>query len=114
MNPYAKYLDGQNVRDAIAATPGRLSALIQNLSRAQLHRSPAPGKWSISAILSHLADAEIAFAFRLRQTLAEPGHVIQPFDQEAWGTRYEQLDGHAALNAFIAVRHWNIALLENA
>jgi hypothetical protein len=31
----------------------------------------APGKWSPAQILCHLADCEIAFGFRLRQTLAE-------------------------------------------
>jgi len=35
-------------------------------------------------IISHLADCEIVFAFRLRQTLAEDNPTIQPFDQDKW------------------------------
>jgi hypothetical protein len=59
-----------------------------------------------------LADCELAFAFRLRQALAEPHHVIQPFDQDAWSKPYSSLDGKAALAAFSAIRRWNLALLE--
>ena len=52
------------------------------------------------------------FAFRLRQALAEPYHVIQPFDQDAWATRYSTADAQTALAVFSAVRQWNLALLE--
>jgi hypothetical protein len=48
----------------------------------------------------------------LRQTLAEPNHVIQPFDQELWAQRYATLDGSEALSAFLALRAWNRALFE--
>src|SRR6185312_10142983 len=72
----------------------------------------APGKWSAREIICHLADCEIAFGFRLRQTLAQPNHVIQPFDQELWARTYATLDGAAALAAFVALRRWNLALLK--
>jgi hypothetical protein len=45
-------------------------------------------------------------------SIAEPHHVIQPFDQDAWSKPYSALDGKAALAAFSAVRRWNLALLE--
>ena len=62
-------------------------------------------------MLCHLADCEIAFAFRLRQALAETDHVIQPFDQDRWSAPYGSYDGAAALATFLAVRNWNLALL---
>jgi hypothetical protein len=65
----------------------------------------------VSSILCHLADAELAFAFRLRQTLAEPHHVIQPFDQDAWSSPYASLDARAALETFSVVRRWNVAFV---
>src|SRR5258708_13688594 len=65
--------------------------------------------------LCHLPAGEIAFAFGLRQTLAEPHHVIQPFDQDAWASHYgsASLDARSALDAFSAARRWNIALLNS-
>jgi hypothetical protein len=53
----------------------------------------------------------LAFAFRLRQTLAEPHHVIQPFDQDQWAKPYAAIPAEAALAAFTAVRAWNLVLL---
>ena len=112
MNPYATFLGNRNPREVIEETPGRLTALAGRLGRDGMERSLAPGKWPARAILCHLADCELAFAFRLRQALAEPHHVCQPFDQEAWARPYAALDGDAALAAFSAVRKWNEMLLD--
>jgi hypothetical protein len=78
---------------------------------AGANRSPAPGKWSVREILCHLADCEIVFAYRLRQTLAEPHHVIQPFDQDAWAQTYAAYDAQSALAVFTAVRNYNVKLI---
>ena len=112
MNPYAKYLGGRDARAVIAETAARLAAEADRLGPEGLGRSPAPGKWSAAQILCHLADCEIAFGFRIRQTLAEDNPVAQPFDQEAWAKPYAQLDPRAALAMFAAARRWNAALLE--
>ena len=111
-NPYANQLANRNARAVIAQTPARLAKLVEQLGPAGLDRSWAAGKWSARAILCHLADCELAFAFRLRQALAEPYHTIQPFDQDAWSKPYAALDGRAALDAFSALRRWNLALLD--
>jgi hypothetical protein len=66
----------------------------------------------VREILIHLADTELAFAFRLRQALAEPHHVVQPFDQDAWAARYGTYDAYSALMTFSAVRTWNRRLIE--
>lgn len=112
INPYATQLGNRNAREVIAQTPGKLSTLSGRLGPSGLQRSLAPGKWTARDILCHLADTELAFAFRLRQSLAEPHHVIQPFDQDAWSRPYPSLDAQAAMATFSAVRAWNLALLE--
>ena len=112
MNPYASYLGDHNAREVIDATPGRLSALMKRLGPNGLECSLAPGKWPARAIICHLADCEVAFAFRLRQALAEPYHTIQPFDQDAWAESYPSLPARAAWEAFSSLRRWNIALLD--
>lgn len=113
MNPYASFLGGQNPAEVIAATPARLRNLAQSLGPDGLNRSTAPGKWTAREILCHLADCEVAFAFRLRQALAEPNHVIQPFDQDKWAATYAGYDGNAALYVFAALRGWNVELISN-
>jgi hypothetical protein len=111
-NPYAKCLDGDDARGVIARSPARLAALAAKLGPRGLERSLAPGKWRAREILCHLADCEMVFAFRLRQALAEPHHVIQPFDQDQWAKPYGSLDAQAAIEAFSSARRWNLALLE--
>ena len=112
MNPYAAYLGDRDPLRVIAETPARLSALLDELGRDGAERAPAPGKWSARQILCHLADTELAFAFRLRQALAEPHHVIQPFDQDKWAAPYGAFEARAAVEVFGSVRKWNITLIQ--
>jgi uncharacterized damage-inducible protein DinB len=111
LNPYARFVEGRDPRAVIAETAAKLAAVAEQLGPANLNTSPAPGKWSPREVLCHLADTELAFAFRLRQTLAEPHHVIQPFDQDQWAKPYAAIPAEAALAAFTAVRAWNLVLL---
>jgi hypothetical protein len=112
MNPYASFLGGRDPLEVIQATPARIESLIHGRGTETLNLTPAPGKWSVREILSHLADCEIVFAFRLRQALAEDHHVIQPFDQDAWAATYGRNDAAQALTLFSVVRQWNVALIE--
>ncbi len=111
MNPYAKYLGTQDPLDVLASTADKLKALSGVIGPSRATQSPASGKWSARDIFCHLADTELAFAFRLRQSLAEAHHMIQPMDQEKWAKVYPAMDGAAALSAFLAIRAWNLLLL---
>ncbi|HEY0161810.1 MAG TPA: DinB family protein [Edaphobacter sp.] len=111
LNPYSRFLGGQEPIPVITATVERLHDLIDPLSPALADREPAPGKWCIREIVAHLADCEIVFAVRLRQTLAEEHHFVQPFDQTVWGERYGAYDLASALATFAAVRSWNLKFL---
>jgi len=111
LNPYASFLGDARPQDVLEMTAITIARLIRNSDAEQLTRTPAPGKWSIRDILCHLADCEITFAFRLRQTMAEPHHEIQPFDQEAWARPYGMLDAHDALDSFTAIRRWNLLFI---
>lgn len=111
-NPYSKYLGDQDPLEVIGRTPERVRNLFEHLGPQGQEKTYAPGKWSAREVVCHLADCEIAFGFRLRQILAEPNHVIQPFDQELWAKRYSSLNGAAALSTFLTLRAWNQALLK--
>src|ERR1700693_6121423 len=54
------------------------------MSEEQLARRYGPGKWPISFILHHLADAETVLFDRIRRTISEPRQVLWAFDQDAW------------------------------
>jgi uncharacterized damage-inducible protein DinB len=112
MNPYAKFLGDRDPFAVIEDTPRELESAIGKLAPKRLVAAPAPGKWSARQIACHLADCELVFAFRLRQTLAEPNHTIQPFDQDKWAAVYDAYDSAAALAEFSTTRRWNLLFLK--
>lgn len=113
MNPYASYLGSRNALEIAAQTPARLASLVVAIGDKRVNEAPAPGKWSPREIVTHLADCETVFAFRLRQTLAQDNPTIQPFDQEKWATTYGAYDLASALEVFSALRRWNLALIRS-
>ena len=112
-NPYAAYLGTQDPLEVIGSTPDKIRSLIESMGPERAQQAPAPGKWCAREIVAHLADCEIAFAFRLRQTLAEDSHVMQPFDQEKWAKQYDAYTAEDALDAFAALRQWNLAMVRS-
>lgn len=97
----------------MAATAPRLEALVETIGSRRVQEPPAPGKWSAREILCHLADCELTFAFRLRQTLADDHHVIQPFDQDKWAANYPTYHAADALAVFSSLRRWNLGLIRS-
>jgi hypothetical protein len=114
LNPYAAFLDNRPVLDILADTPRAVRSLLEAIGTAKSCEAPAPGKWSPGEIVAHLADCELVFAFRLRQTLAEDSPTIQPFDQDKWSVTYKGIVPAEACAAFSAFRKWNLILLETA
>lgn len=93
-------------------TADAIGRLIAGRSDAVLRKNPAPGKWSVAQILSHLADAEIVGGFRLRAALAEPRSALAAYDQDLWAQsmRYDEIPAAASLERFAQLRAWNMAL----
>ena len=112
LNPYAKFLDDRPLEVILSATSHEIANKLQMIGPDRTNQPPAPGKWSPAEIVCHLADCEVAFAFRLRQTLAEDHHVLQPFDQEKWAVTYKDISAKDALAAFTALRIWNLLLIK--
>lgn len=112
LNPYASFLDGRPLETILSATSHEIANKLQMIGPERANEPPAPGKWSPAEIVCHLADCEVAFGFRLRQTLAEDHHVLQPFDQEKWAAPYRGIPAKEALAAFTASRNWNLLLIK--
>jgi hypothetical protein len=113
-NPYKSFLDGRAVDEILASTPAALAESLAAIGDDNLSTAPAPGRWSPAEIVCHLADCEIVFSFRLRQTLAEDSPTLEPFDQEKWAATYRGVSAGHALEVFAALRGWNLRLLEEA
>jgi hypothetical protein len=114
-NPYDKFLDGRPVEEILAATANRIAEDLEVMGHQKATVEQAPGKWSAAGIVSHLADCEIVFGFRLRQTLAEHEPTIQPFDQDKWARegQYARIPANLALEVFSALRKWNLQLIKS-
>lgn len=110
--PYASLLGDKDPIAAMRETPNKLRKFVDQLGQEGLERSYAPGKWPAKKIVIHLADCEIAFGFRLRQTLAMDNPLVQPFDQDKWAAPYSTYSTQHALEVFTALRGWNLAFLK--
>ena len=97
------------------STEWRAGGVIQRAPAAKLRKRPAPGKWSASEIIAHLADGEIVTGWRIRQILGAPGTPLQAYDQDAWAAagHYEKRDARKSLEQFRVLREGNLALLKS-
>src|SRR5208283_2539220 len=91
-----------------------LASVLGGFGPERVAAPPAPGKWSPAEIVCHLADCELVFAFRLRQTLAEDAPTLQPFDQDKWSATYHGVSATLAFDVFSAMRGWNLRLIHTA
>ena len=109
------HVEGQDALTVQSSTAKKLERLIKGAPAAKLRKRPAPDKWSVVEILAHLADAEIAGAWRMRAILGAPGTPVQAFDQDAWAAacHYEKRDPRKSLEQFRTLREANIAMLKS-
>ena len=98
---------------AQAQAPALIAKLIANTSAERLTMRPAPDKWSISEILAHLAEDEIATAWRYRQMVEHSGIALAGFDQDLWARlgNYPARDPHDSLALFRLLRSANLEFL---
>jgi hypothetical protein len=107
------YLGSREPMRVLVATPRRLRRLVAGRSRRELARHPAPGKWSVQEIVAHLADAELAFGWRIRNVTVTPGVDLQWWDEHLWSKAlgYARIPTRASLAAFAAARVANVEML---
>lgn len=112
--PYVHLLEGRDPAAVMRDTPGHLADLLKAMSPEAIENKPAPGKWSVREILCHLADCEIAWAWRLRLIYGANDPTLQPFDQDPWARAYDGVGytTSAARATWVAVRQWNLDLIE--
>ena len=109
-----QHASGKDPLEAQGKTPDRLAELVENVSEARLREQPGPGKWSIGEILAHLAEDEIATAWRYRQMVEHSGIELAGFDQDLWAKigNYSGRDPQESLALFKLLRNANLEFLK--
>lgn len=107
------YTENQDAMKLQRATPDRIQRSLRRVTPKQMRKSPGRGKWSIAAILAHLAEAELVGGYRIRMILGKNGTRIQAFDQNVWAknSNYARQDPKKSLALFRVLRESNLALL---
>ena len=107
------YLEGKDLMGVLSSTPSELETLVRGVPREKLDAAPAPGKWSITMILAHIADTDIVQGYRIRLVLGANGIPIQGFDQDAWAVvgAYQAHDPAVSLSDFRVMRERTVRLL---
>jgi hypothetical protein len=82
--------------------------LVKTLNETDLDRSDAEG-WTPRQVIHHVADSEAQSYARLRRLIAEPGTIIQGYDEGKWAANstlgYSESDVASAIAIFTAVRN---------
>ena len=114
-NRVLSYLGDKEPIGVLQATPSQLDHRLRDVAPEELIRRPAPEKWSIAEIVAHLADAELAMGWRLRNMQANPGVALTWWDQAVWAERlgYAQQEVRLSSTVFRALRESNLRLLES-
>ena len=86
MNPYAVHLGDRDPFSVDCDTAGT-GRLVQATGAQNAGPCPAPGDGASARPLSSCRFGA-GFGFRLRQSVAEPHHTVQPFDQDRWAAAY--------------------------
>lgn len=91
-------MDGKLI-DQYASGGEKVSMAIRGLTDEDLHAVPVPGKWSTHQVVIHLADAEAAFADRIRRIIAHDSPPLLAWDENKFAAKlhYEEQDAHDAV-----------------
>ncbi len=68
----------------IEELPSQLSAVVKNLSEAQLDTPYRDGGWTVRQIVHHIGDSHLNSYVRLKLALTEEQPTIKPYDQDLW------------------------------
>jgi hypothetical protein len=107
------YLGDEEPIGVQQTTPFQLERRLRDVAPEELRRRPSPEKWSIVEIVGHLADAELAMGWRLRNMVANPGVALTWWDEAAWAERlgYAQQEARLSAEVFRVLRDSNLRLL---
>ncbi len=108
-------MDLKNAAEAYANATSEFLKIAQELSEAELDFSSSGG-WTARQVIHHVADSEAQSYARLRRLIAEPGTLIQGYDEGGWGENetlgYKELPVAPSLEVFEAVRASSLEIIK--
>jgi hypothetical protein len=112
---FETYVAGKDPVAMQRDAPTMLARLIERASESKLARRPSPEKWSVTEILAHLAEDELASSWRYRQMLEHDGVELLGFDQNLWASVGDYASWTAAdgLAMFRLLREANLRMFAN-
>ncbi|MGA8867402.1 MAG: DinB family protein [Candidatus Sulfotelmatobacter sp.] len=112
---FQTYVAGKDPIAMQREAPQTLASLIESVAEAKLRQRPAPEKWSVTEILAHLAEDELASTWRYRQMLEHDGSELSGFDQNLWARvgDYASWKPREALTMFRLLREANLRMFSH-
>jgi hypothetical protein len=108
--PYSDLVGDDDPVALLESTPPRIAALVHGWAPATWARSYADGKWSAAQLVLHLAQDEVGWSSRVRLALSVPGYGPQAYDGADWVALESPTEPGIALDAFLALRRFNLIL----
>lgn len=112
-NPYADALGSLDPLTALSQTPQKIRTLTTSWTADQWDKSYGPGKWTARQIVIHLVQTELALTTRVRFALSQENYTAQPFNQDAWVAADNHADPQTALDAYLAIRRFDVAMFKS-
>src|SRR5689334_22292159 len=109
-----QHLAGRDPLEVQRQSISVLAELIWHASSEKLMKRPSKDKWSVGEILAHLAEDEIATAWRYRQMVEHSGIELAGFDQDLWARlgKYDSRAPQESLELFRFIRGVDLQFLQ--
>ena len=101
---------GSDVFALLSRQPDDLRALLQNVDDERANQRPAPGEWSIKAVIGHMCDSERVFAYRAMCVARGEQAPLPGFEQDDYvsATDFNARSLSDLLDEFAAQRQGNV------
>lgn len=96
-----------------AQQASELERAVSEIPARLIAQRPSESRWSVLEIVSHLADAELLAAVRIRRIITQDRPNFQGYKQEQWAMAlgYRQRRIETVMARFVLLRHENAELL---
>ncbi len=109
---FAAYVAGKDPVVMQREAPLILARLMDGVAESKLKAKPAPGKWSVTEIVAHMAEDELISTWRYRQMIEHDCPQLNNFDQDLWAQLgdYAAWSSSDALEMFRLLREANLRM----
>jgi hypothetical protein len=97
----------------IETLPGKVEALVKNLSLQQLDTPYRDGGWTARQVIHHISDSHMNAYIRFKWTMTEPTPLIKAYDEKLWAETPEvKLDPAISIQLLKALHVKLVAMLK--